>query len=50
MDDRATESDITYAENGKELKFSDATTELKSGVEIYTWRLKPLNAKVRYDN
>ncbi|XP_028410844.1 monoglyceride lipase-like [Dendronephthya gigantea] len=38
---------IIKAENGKEIKFSEATTEFKSGVKIYTWRLQPADVKIR---
>ena len=47
--DGVAESNVIKAENGKELKFSEATTELQSGVKMYTWRLEPQNVKLRYD-
>ena len=50
MEDPATQSDIIKAKNSKELKFSEDTTKLKSGVEIYTWRLEPQNVELRYSN
>ena len=50
MEDPVTQSDIIKAKNGKELKFSEDTTKLKSGVEIYTWRLEPQNVELRYSN
>ena len=49
MEDIAAESNITKAENGKEMKFSEETTELKSGIKIYTWQLEPQNVTLRYD-
>ena len=48
MADHVVENEIIKADNGKELKFSDASTKLKSGVQIYTWRLEPQNVKLRY--
>jgi hypothetical protein len=47
MANEAPEGDITKAENGKDLKFTESTTKFKSGVEIYTWRLEPQNVKLR---
>ena len=47
MDKEAAADNITKAENGKELKFTESTTEFKSGVEIYTWSLEPQNVKLR---
>lgn len=48
--DPATEGDIIKADNGKELKFCEAITKLKSGVQVYTCCLEPQNVKLRYGN
>ena len=47
MENHEAESDIIKAENGKELKFSEATKKFKSGVQIYTWQLEPQSVKPR---
>lgn len=46
--ERDADCNIIKAENGKELKFSEATEEFKSGKKIYTWRLQPADVKIRY--
>ena len=47
MDKKTAEDNITKGETRKELKFTESTTEFKSGVEIYTWSLEPQNVKLR---
>lgn len=47
MESSSAEVNVVKPENSSELKFTEASSELKSGVKIYSWMLEPQNVKLR---